>query len=219
MNYSNLLQFSSLDSMSVEELTELRSAVDRRLKKPKGRKILALYSPYPSAGKTTIARWLVYTLKYFDKIVSFAQPLRDMVNVLWSYQGDHQVFDYNTCKDTPIHEYADDTPRDIICTLGKALREKYGQAYFANLGEYTIKQCDPENIVIDDLRLPEEYAMVRTLGAKVVLITVPGKPIVRSDTEGRLEGMDFDVHIVNAMEGKDSLYQAVAQAVYKLWEE
>lgn len=207
----------SISSMSLSEVKDLQKAIDLRMKDFSNRKILALYSPYPAAGKTTIAWWLTHTWRYFGRIVSFAQPLKEMANIIWNYQDGLPKFNYNTCKDTPIHQYADDTPRDIICTLGKALRERYGQAFFANLLYHTLQQNKDTNIVIDDMRLLEEYEMLESVGAKFIRVVVPDRTITTTETEGRLESCCFDAEIVNRMDGLYSLYEDVDKVVYDLW--
>jgi len=45
--------------------------------------IYALYSPYPGAGKTTLAK----TIEHYKcaKIISFASPMRYMIKALFQY--------------------------------------------------------------------------------------------------------------------------------------
>ena len=47
-----------------------------------------------------------------------------------------------------------------------------------------IREASEEIVLVDDLRMMNEYAMLREEGAKIVRITVPGRMIVPSETEG-----------------------------------
>ena len=57
--------------------------------------------------------------------------------------------------------------------------------------------------------MPNEYIMLRSLGAKIVRLTVPGREIVPSETEGRLEGCVFDAELENSMDGLRIFYEKV----------
>ena len=71
--------------------------------------------------------------------------------------------------------------------------------------------------MVDDLRMPNEYAMLREEGAKIVRITVPGRTVVPSETEGRLEGYAFDAELENMMDGLRPFYGKVWGLVEELW--
>lgn len=206
-----------VDKMSYAEMVHLREALDKRFRAFDGRKILAFYSPYPSSGKTTAAKWLTHTWRYFGRVVSFSEPLKDMVKSLYLYHDGQSLFDYNKIKNEPMLEFDGDTPRDIMCLLGKTLRDHYGQRIFADLASMCILNSAAENVVIDDLRLPEEYDMLAGFGAKFVRIVVPDRKIITTDTEGRLEDHHFDAKIVNEMINIHDFYQDLVKVVTQLW--
>ena len=80
-----------------------------------------------------------------------------------------------------------------------------------------IRDASEEIVVIDDLRMPNEYAMLREEGAKIVRITVPGRTVVSSETEGRLGGYAFDAELENTMDGTWTFYGKVWDLVEGLW--
>lgn len=162
-----------------------------------GRKILAFYSPYPGAGKSEAAQYIWG--KYHFARFSFAEPLRRFVNnVVW---GVGEIFDE---KDKPLEKLNDATLRDLLIAFGMAGRAVYPDIWAEILRReiHRVDHYDEEKlrfpkVVIDDLRFPNEYAMLREECAKIVRITTPDREIVPSETEALLEGYGFDAELVN----------------------
>lgn len=186
----------------------------------KSQKILAIYSPYPNAGKTSAARWMVHRWAFFGQVVSFAEPLKEIVHSLCQRASLPLFFNYQTMKSEPFQDFKNQTPRDLMCLIGNTLRGAYGQDLFARLVRYEILQMPEIDIVIDDLRLPEEYDMLKDLGAKFMRIDVEGRKATEHpavETESRLNDREFDVVVHNKMNGKSAFYEALTEAVLSLW--
>lgn len=166
------------------------------------RKILAFYSPYPGAGKSEAAQhiWEKYHFARF----SFAEPLRRFVNnVVW---GVGEIFDE---KDKPLEKLNDATLRDLLIAFGMAGRAVYPDIW-AEMLRRDIHRVDHYDdgklrfpkVVIDDLRFPNEYKMLREEGAQIVRIITPGQEIIPSETEALLESYRFDAELMNDKKNK-----------------
>lgn len=126
-------------------------------------RIIGLYSSYPQAGKSTIARYL----RYDDyQVVSFAAPLRLMiVSLLLSLGYDrsqaHQLVRHD--KHTLIPALGV-TVRHLLRTLGTEWgRDHVHPEIWLSAWRSTV---DPlllagHNIICDDVRFPNEAALLR----------------------------------------------------------
>ncbi len=110
-------------------------------------------------GKTTAAE---YFEKRGFKLINFADSLK------------HQLMSLGLTREQvygSLKEVAPDgcllTPRDLMQTVGDHMKKKYGDDIFIKLLGSEIKQG---NYVIGDLRFPNEYAFLKSLGATVVII-------------------------------------------------
>lgn len=159
-------------------------------------RILAFYSPYPGAGKTTAARH--FNNKYRFGVASFSEPIRDFVrDIVYGRLNRHD----HIPKDEPIWPY-DFTQRDLMRAIGQSLKDIYSDIWvdmlrFRIYSPYT----GYADWAVDDLRFPNEYAMLRANGAKIVRLTRRGFEIKQSETEAQLEGYDFDAEVEN--DGED----------------
>lgn len=184
------------------------------------KKILAFYSPYPGAGKTTAAEYIAYGDTPWNHrgdmpaLMSFADPLRSMATALFSSVGlsfsDVECWD----KNVRVPVLVNLTPRDILIWLGQSGRERMGKCIWSRIMRHNIWTTGAEVVVIDDLRFPEEYRMLWNLDAKIVRIVVPGREIVPGETEALLEGLAFDAEIVNTLDDRD-VYAAKVASVYE----
>ena len=176
------------------------------------RKILAFYSPYPGAGKTTAQKCILFSNGV--RRCSFAAPIRGIVSSLFSQLDIHYPGNF---KDTPLSDIPGKrTIRDFLIAFGQAGRSVWPDIW-VELLRREIREAPEEIVVIDDLRMPNEYAMLREEGAKIVRITVPGRSIVPSETERRLEGYAFDAELENTMDGTWTFYGKVWGLVEGLW--
>lgn len=175
-------------------------------------KILAFYSPYPGAGKTTARKCILFPQGV--RRCSFADPVREIVSSLFSQLGVHYSGKF---KDSHVPGVpGNSTLRDFLIAFGQAGRSVWPDIW-AEILHRQIESAAEEYVVIDDLRMPNEYIMLRSLGAKIVRITVPGRSIVPSETEGRLEEYAFDAELENSMDGLKTFYTKVWALVEGLW--
>ena len=74
------------------------------------------------------------------------------------------------------------------------------------------------NVVIDDLRFPNEYEMLKDIGACLVKITRPGYTKQHDHpSDGALDDYHFDIELVN--DGTpEELYEKF-KVSYQAWEE
>lgn len=163
------------------------------------RGILAFYSPYPRAGKSTALRCIADLARVRNVEVrceSFAMPIRRFIQDLLHKSG---VPYRDVAKDAPLPGIPGDRSfRDFMIAMGQSLRSVWPDVWAERLrGE--IRSYRDELVVVDDLRMPNEYRMLRKEGAKIVRIEVPGRPIVVSSTEGLLEWAEFDATVTNSM--------------------
>lgn len=176
------------------------------------RKILAFYSPYPGAGKTTAQKCILFSNGV--RRCSFATPIREIVSSLFSQVDIHYPGNF---KDTPLSDIPGRrTIRDFLIAFGQAGRSVWPDIW-VELLRREIREAFEEIVLVDDLRMPNEYAMLREEGAKIVRITVPGRTVVPSETEGRLEGYAFDAELENMMDGLRPFYGKVWGLVEELW--
>lgn len=157
-------------------------------------KLLAFYAPYTGAGKSLAARWMTQGERPFHK-VSFATPIWeaaiDFINYPWLKK---RHFEIPKDKEAVI-EGLGVSLRDMLIAFGAAGRNLHPD-FWIRLMEQNMREC-AYDYVIDDLRFPNEYEFLRRRGARIVRITNPGRDIVKSETEGLLEGYAFDAEIVN----------------------
>lgn len=190
--------------------------------------IIALYSPRPQCGKTTAAQHLADEHAFTQ--MRFADPLKNMLETLLSEVGIPRTksWDYlrGNAKEDLIHELGDVTGRKLMQTLGTewgrmAVDEDFWtQVMGAKLAQYPRGR----RIVVDDMRFPNEYAMLKERGAIMVKIfrgerqiPAPGKA---HSSEGGLDHHDFDFEISNNGElsvlyGKmDSIVKQESKTLY-----
>ena len=117
-------------------------------------------------GKSSVAKIFADRLGY--EILSFASPIKDMLRVLGL--GEAELND-PTIKEIPLDEYGK-TPRELMQILGTEFgRERVSQNIWIRALE---KKIHPDkNYVIDDVRFPNEAAMVHARGGKIVRVYRP----------------------------------------------
>lgn len=160
--------------------------------------IVAFYSSTPGCGKTTAARILLKTNERYTPL-SFAGILDDMLRPLMD------VFRVlPTCKETPITEIPNQPSyRYLKQTLGtewgrKIISRDLWVSVMENKIDWEVKRG--RTPVIDDLRYPNEYHMLRDKGA--LLVKLERELIDESDnpshpSNGALDDYPFDIVLRN----------------------
>jgi hypothetical protein len=164
-------------------------------------RLIALYSTVPQSGKTTLANHLNFQHEFHT--VKFAGPIKAMLYTLLRTYKDDAVWAYECIegklKETPIKFLANRTPRQMMISLGTNWgREMVDPNIWVTAGFAQAKQHldKGENVVIDDMRFPNEYNVLKHLGAEFIKVTRLGVPGVGgATTEGLLMGADWDLEI------------------------
>lgn len=177
-------------------------------------KLIALYSSAPRSGKSTAASYLTRRHSYVT--LKFAFPLKKMLGALLEeilplgYVG--QVGDYleGSRKEAPIMELGGHSARRLMQTLGTEWGRALDPQFWVNIMDARLRgRFSLDHVVIDDMRFPNEYAMLRARGAYMVKIE---DPLARKQTdhasEGALDGHAFDATIQNTG-SLDDLYDRV----------
>lgn len=188
--------------------------------------IYALYSPYPGAGKTTLAQ-LIYdeNKDCFSnghacvELISFATPMRWMISSLYEYSTGYIGEDFEELYEEHKEEI-EPTLKTSIRHMMRTLGTEWGrncirENFWVDIAEEKLKSSCASIVVFDDLRFPNEYKMLKKHGARFIKIirpdvAPPKRSLFRSFLEmlrivkkphasdGALEGFYFDLVIENA---------------------
>ena len=178
-------------------------------------RVIGLYSPAPQSGKTAVA----YELQQHGYIsVSFASPLKRMLGIFLSSAGyghshiENMLFE---AKEEKIPEFGV-TPRHLMQTLGTEWgRECIGPDVWVDVWKSSVQKWldGGLNVVVDDMRFPNEWEAVKSLEGECWYVT---RPRIHHESEhaseGALNDHGFDRRLIN--DGKlPDLYNQVANAL------
>jgi hypothetical protein len=142
---------------------------------------LIAFTGYKGHGKSTAAGAL---MDFGAQRVRFAQPLKRMLSALglsWNeIDGD--------LKEQPCETLGGKTPRHAMQTLGTQWgRDCIDQDFWIRRWQVSANNALAwgQDVVVDDLRFPNEAEAVRELGGLIVRIERPGHPIDRSHESER----------------------------------
>lgn len=159
--------------------------------------IYAFYSPYPGAGKTTLARTIADCEG--AEVISFAEPMRSMVESLFKYT-DSDFYDWYKRRKEDTEPTLKTSIRHMMRTLGTEWgRNCIRENFWVDIAKNRIESTDASVVVIDDLRFQNEYVMLNNLSAnfvKIIRLLVAKEPEHASD--GALKNYYFDLVIENA---------------------
>jgi len=165
--------------------------------------LIALYSSDMRSGKSTVASML--TERLFGLTVSFAAPFRDFVisaAAQFVPGGEQEVRAWlsDERKDTAIIPGLGVTLRFLLQNAPTWGRTNFQPSLWTRIAEqWTQRALKSYAVVIDDMRFPDEFDMVKRNGGYCVRIFRPGEGS-RGDTsigEGLLDSHNFDAYITN----------------------
>ena len=165
-------------------------------------RVIGLYSPGPQSGKTAVA----YELQQHGYIsVSFAGPLKRMLGIFLSSAGyghdriENMLFEE---KEEKIPEFGV-TPRHLMQTLGTEWgRDCIGPDVWVDVWKNSVQKWldGGLNVVVDDMRFPNEWDAVKSLEGECWYITRPRVKYphpTEHSSEGALDGHGFDRRLIN----------------------
>lgn len=176
-------------------------------------RIIAIYSPLPGSGKTTLAELLVRDYNYTR--ISFAGPLKEMFKTLLRARGETESrIDWYLNNKSEVIPYYGVTTRFMLQTLGTEWgRNTINKDMWIDTIITRIKRSDPKtHYVIDDLRFESEFDKLPELNATRWKLVNPRikpvdnrnfwqrlfrRPIQTHSSEMGLEHKTFDANILN----------------------
>ncbi len=175
--------------------------------------IVGLYSSRPQCGKSTVAAH--FSRKYLLRRAHFAAALKGMVgDLLERLQLVPESFLHGDQKETPIAMLGGLTARRLMQTLGTEWGRALDSEFWVRVLEAQIFWG--EDYVIDDMRFPNEYDMLKRRGAIMVRIDRPTDheegTLAPHASEGALDQHHFDHVIVNSGSREELLAKVDALA-------
>ena len=173
------------------------------------KQVIALYSPAPQSGKSTVAEMIRSVLWSNNKsciVYSFASPIKKMLYILLEELGIKDAEDrvYGNKKEEPIKLLGSKNPRYIMQTLGTEWgRQLIHDRLWINIMINKIKESPNHTIIIDDMRFPNEKAALEALDALCInvffyKIIRPGSDYTPNHaSEGSMDDLLFDEVIIN----------------------
>lgn len=171
--------------------------------------LIALYSPSPACGKSTLANHLD-SRGY--QLIKFATPLKDMLRTFLTHLGIRDPEDYieGAFKESLIPGLPKPSDhRDIPLTfryLAQTLGTEWGRGLvsptlWVDITAGKLDRRGTQKVVVDDMRFPNEYLALKNRGAFMVRITRPNvagsSGIKGHKSEGALCSLAWDLDLVN----------------------
>jgi hypothetical protein len=161
-------------------------------------KIIA-FSGKATSGKTTAARWLQERLGGQSKaqVISFAMPLKEKALADFGDVITAEDILKNKTKKITLGG-RETTVRQLLIDLGMLYRQ-LDKDFWCRKG---CAMADTSvlhgmHAIIDDMRFPNEYDMLKNMGATLIRIERPGIPIICDESEWALDEYEFPARIVN----------------------
>ncbi|MBI1363446.1 MAG: hypothetical protein GC134_05630 [Proteobacteria bacterium] len=166
--------------------------------------MIGLYSPREQSGKSTVTAYLDQT--------AVAAAGKTMVNIKISAPLKQPLYDLGLTeeevegklKEVPNAKLGGKSPREVMIAAYKAGAAKDGPDWLAKLAAHRILDAVMAGyvVVVDDVRTPADYEMIRRFtGAVVWRVFRPktgGADIGKAENiEGMLEGKTFDLKVDN----------------------
>lgn len=164
-------------------------------------KLIGIYSSVPQSGKSVLASYLTV---YDYKTVSFARPFKRMVRLLLSnlgYTPELVNRFMNEAKEEPIPNIGV-SARHLMRTLGTEWgRDCVHPEVWNRCWRVTIDRHfrNGHNVVVDDLRFPNEAELIRKSGGQIWHLIRPDAPTPEGShrSDGGLNALTFDHVLIN----------------------
>ncbi len=162
--------------------------------------LIGLYSSVMGSGKTTVTSVLENEYKFVN--VKFAGTLKGMIHVLLKEVGYHTASDYTDgpLKETILPEFGVST-RYLMQTLGTEWgRGQIKGTLWVDVTKAKIGRLlsNGWNVVVDDVRFPNEFDLIRELGGVMVQVVRPAVAATNGHvSEGLLDDHHFDTRLMN----------------------
>jgi hypothetical protein len=176
-------------------------------------KVIGLYSSVPQSGKSTVANHLRSMYQYYP--IPFAATLKDMADVFLTDLGVLEPYEYLYDKkhvnlstvidiDEELRPRLDFTVRHMLQTLGT----EWGRNCIAEDIWLTVWEAKANrmlrsgiNVIVDDVRFPNEFEKIQSIGGEVWKIVRPSlvvdESVVKHASEGSLDDYDFTATLYN----------------------
>lgn len=160
------------------------------------------------SGKDTLAAYLARDLGFEHD--AFGNSLKHAVKAVFQLTDDQLWGDQKEV----IDPFWGKTPREIMQTMGDALRAHFGKDIYTRALERKISLKPNANWVISDVRYPDtEAAALKRLGAKMIRLDRPGSGasggLTNHSSENAMDNYgEWDDHITNDTQSKGALYWA-----------
>lgn len=167
--------------------------------------LIALYSSAPQSGKSTVAGVLEAS---GYRTFKFASALKDMIRSLFrsSGMGEMDIEEHleGSLKEAPLRQFGGLSSRQLMQTLGTDWgRQKVSNSLWIDLLAMRVTSALQQGyrVVVDDMRFPNEYFMLKSLGAKMLHVKRPSKAkACGHPSEGLLDDYQFDNVLVNNLD-------------------
>lgn len=166
--------------------------------------VIGIYAPRPQSGKSTVTDWLIDTFGPRKGIrfvrVKLTEPLKDPLYAIGLTEEEVE----GALKDKPCAKLGGKIPRDVMIDFYKQGAALFGAGWLTEIARYKVQKLSAEGavVLIDDVRRPTDYAMVRDFASGIVWRIErpaygdqPAGGVER--IEGELEGYFFHADIRN----------------------
>jgi hypothetical protein len=179
--------------------------------------LVAIYSPAPQSGKTTVSNILRHQHAFSG--IKIAAALKDMLTAALIHSQidvEPSVYIEGSRKELPVEIFGNKTTRYAMQTLALWGKEHFGQDFwlrFALAGIRSDKKYGFSSVV-DDMRYGIEYDALKAEGAIMVKVVRPGTkaPANHFGSEGNLNDYPFDITLINDFKDVES-FQEFAEYV------
>lgn len=147
-------------------------------------KLIAFCAKGPRSGKTSMAGFVATHLLrqkgYNSKVLSFAQPIKDLAREHFGWDGEK-----------------DERGRNLLLNLGTHTGRAYDENIWLRKWQDrvidTLSTFQNTYVLCDDLRFENEYEAVKRMGGTIILVNRPGyeKPNMTAEGVERPDLVDY----------------------------